>query len=305
MIILYILIGLIVGGLGIYLLLRPKIKITAKANLEIQHNNDCLVIENEHLKEIKEYREKLLEETTEQYYEAGKKCHQLTEENKKLLEQQEVLQKANNTLSENQQELQLANIRLATQSDELQKSFDQLKVTQEKTAKEYYEQALTIAQTAFDTEVESLSNKLDTCRSEIQEEYATALKDAVQEFQEQILEKQQKLNYLTTQLEVKQTDVNLAVEAARRKMEIENKKDYYRICLSDDDIVEINRLREVLPYLRDKTPLNKVIYKVYYEKPLTDMIGRVVGTGVHTGIYKITNIDNQMCYVGQAVNIGR
>ena len=86
-------------------------------------------------------------------------------------------------------------------------------------------------------------------------------------------------------------------------MEMENKQDYYRICLSNEDAAEIKRLREVLPYLRDKTPLNKVIYKVYYEKPLTDMIGRVVGSGVHTGIYKITNIENQMCYVGQAANI--
>ena len=88
-------------------------------------------------------------------------------------------------------------------------------------------------------------------------------------------------------------------------MEMETQQDYYRVCLSNEDICEINKLREVLPYLRDKTPLNKVIYKVYYEKPLTDMIGRVVGPGVHTGIYKITNINNNMCYVGQAVNIGR
>jgi group I intron endonuclease len=28
-----------------------------------------------------------------------------------------------------------------------------------------------------------------------------------------------------------------------------------------------------------------------------------VGAGVHTGIYKITNIKNNMCYVGQAANI--
>jgi hypothetical protein len=53
-----------------------------------------------------------------------------------------------------------------------------------------------------------------------------------------------------------------------------------------------------MPRLRDKTSLNKVIYKIYYEKPLSDMIGRVVGTGTHTGIYKITNINNQRCYVG-------
>jgi group I intron endonuclease len=33
------------------------------------------------------------------------------------------------------------------------------------------------------------------------------------------------------------------------------------------------------------------------------MIGRVVGKGVHTGIYKITNLENGMCYIGQAANI--
>jgi hypothetical protein len=44
--------------------------------------------------------------------------------------------------------------------------------------------------------------------------------------------------------------------------------------------------------LRDKEALNKVIWKVYYEKPYTDMIGRVIGQGVKTGIYKITNIEN-------------
>jgi hypothetical protein len=82
-----------------------------------------------------------------------------------------------------------------------------------------------------------------------------------------------------------------------------NQQDFYRLSLSEDDKVEIKRLREVLPYLRDSEPLNKVIWKVYYEKPYTDMIGRVVGTGTHTGIYKITNIENNMCYVGQAANI--
>ena len=68
-------------------------------------------------------------------------------------------------------------------------------------------------------------------------------------------------------------------------------------------IEEIKLLRNVSPYLRDKEPLNKVIWKVYYEKPTSDLIGRVIGAGVHTGIYKITNLANNMCYVGQATNL--
>jgi hypothetical protein len=51
-------------------------------------------------------------------------------------------------------------------------------------------------------------------------------------------------------------------------------------------------LRDVIPYLRDKESLNKIVWKVFYEKPTSDLIGRVVGSGTHTGIYKITNIDN-------------
>jgi hypothetical protein len=62
--------------------------------------------------------------------------------------------------------------------------------------------------------------------------------------------------------------------------------------LSDIDLEEIEKLRAVEPYLRNKEALNKIIWKVFYEKPTTDLIGRVIGNTSQTGIYKITNIDN-------------
>lgn len=68
-------------------------------------------------------------------------------------------------------------------------------------------------------------------------------------------------------------------------------------------MIEIKQLRDVEKYLRNPEPLNKIIWKCYYEKPYTDLVGRVIGQGIHTGIYKITNLENNMCYVGQAVNI--
>lgn len=192
---------------------------------------------------------------------------------------------------------------MGAKREEIKKALEDLKETQQKAAEDLYSQALNIAENSYQQEIDRISDDLFNRREEAKNLYLQMTEEAVQEYQEAIAEKQRKLNYLTTQLEIKQVDVNLAVEAAQRKMEMENKQDYYRVCLSEEDVAEIKRLREVLPYLRDKTPLNKVIYKVYYEKPLTDMIGRVVGTGVHTGIYKITNIENQMCYVGQAANI--
>lgn len=97
--------------------------------------------------------------------------------------------------------------------------------------------------------------------------------------------------------------VTAAIKAAKRQEEMDTAQDFYRLNLSNIDIEEITKLRQVTVLLRDSEPLNKVIWKVYYEKPYTDLIGRVVGSGVHTGIYKITNLENQKCYVGQAANI--
>ena len=97
--------------------------------------------------------------------------------------------------------------------------------------------------------------------------------------------------------------VTAAVEAAKRQEEMQTAQDFYKLILPETDLDEIIKLKEVAILLRDSEPLNKVIWKVYYEKPCTDLIGRVVGAGIHTGIYKITNIENQKCYVGQAADI--
>jgi hypothetical protein len=97
--------------------------------------------------------------------------------------------------------------------------------------------------------------------------------------------------------------VTAAIEAAKRQEEMDAEQNFYRLNLSNIDIEEITKLRQVTVLLRDSEPLNKVIWKVYYEKPYSDLIGRVVGSSVRTGIYKITNLENQKCYVGQAANI--
>lgn len=187
--------------------------------------------------------------------------------------------------------------------EELNKNLQDLKKTQQKAAQDFYSQALTAAENSFNNEVDRISDELFEHREEARQIYLETMEEAVADFQKEIDGKRKELTDLNLQLSAQANNVSAAVAAAQRKMEMEQQQDYYRICLSNDDIAEIGRLREVLPFLRDKTPLNKVIYKVYYEKPLTDMIGRVVGPGTHTGIYKITNIDSQMCYVGQAADI--
>ena len=159
-------------------------------------------------------------------------------------------------------------------------------------AQERLEHSLELEAQRYRQTVEDFQKEMD----EIKEASAIALS-------ENLLKKQEAIQQSELQLKEMQAKVSAAVEASKRAEEMVSQQNFYRIQLSNIDIDEIEKLRSVEPYLRDKEPLNKVIWKVYYEKPTNDLIGRVIGSGIHTGIYKITNIDNQKCYIGQAANL--
>lgn len=93
------------------------------------------------------------------------------------------------------------------------------------------------------------------------------------------------------------------IEQLKQAEAIKQEDKFYRMQLSASDIVDLYWLRQIADKLNNKEVLNKVIYKVYYEKALTNLVGRIVGSSIRCGIYKITNIENGMCYIGQSVNI--
>ena len=135
------------------------------------------------------------------------------------------------------------------------------------------------------------------------DEYRKTMYEASSELNKLINSKSENLKSIDNKIQEQKSIINAIIADNKRRFEQENNQQFYMLILSDQDKQEIAKLREITPYLRNPEPLNKVIWKVYYEKPYTDLIGRVVGSGAHTGIYKITNIRNNMCYVGQAVNI--
>lgn len=141
----------------------------------------------------------------------------------------------------------------------------------------------------------------------MEEEQQAILLEAQQEFAEQFAAtNQQKLaaaRQLTEQVIQLKSTVASAVEIAKHKMEEESAAEFYKLQLPQESLDDIEALRSIESLLHNSEAINKVIWKMYYEKPYTDLIGRVGLTSAVCGIYKITNIENQMTYVGQAVNI--
>ena len=220
-----------------------------------------------------------------------------------LLPKTKATQQLDKETADQNEQLRIENTVLNIRKEDLSNSIEDLSKQAEAAANSFYEKNFELANTKFEQSAEKLSKQYKTYEQECKDEYFIALQDAVQEFQQAINGYKVTIKQLEDKIDDKRAIVAAAVAAQKRAAEMENQRDFYRLNLSDEDIKEIIKLREVLPFLRDSEPLNKVIWKVYYEKPYTEMIGRVVGSGIHTGIYKITNLENNMCYVGQAANI--
>ena len=93
-----------------------------------------------------------------------------------------------------------------------------------------------------------------------------------------------------------------AIEVAKMREAERTAKDFYRLQIEETALADIKELREVMKRLNQPEVLGKLIWKVYYEKPYTDLCGRIFNSP-KCGIYMITNLENNMCYVGQAVNV--
>ncbi len=164
---------------------------------------------------------------------------------------------------------------------------------------------------SLETHEEAIREKLKAETKAIMDKYRTsqeqALLEAAKDFTEEFkIENSTKIaaaKELTARLDQLRQNEAAAVKLAQDKMS-ENHTDFHRLLLEDTELSDIKHLRSIEGMLHNPEPLNKVIWKVYYEKPYTDLIGRLdIGTKIVSGIYKITHIESQMSYIGQAVNI--
>lgn len=213
-------------------------------------------------------------------------------QNQQLIESIKFLEDTKDKLHENVTILEGRHIQLTTELSGLQNTIQIVEQQAQEAADLFYSTKMQVAQENLAKSLEEEAQKYQENVASFQVQYDETVAGLMEQYKQ-----------LEGNVALMRATNDAAVAAAKRAEELKNQQDYYRIQLSAADLHEIELLREVEPYLRDKEPLNKVIWKCYYEKPTTDMIGRVVGSGIHTGIYKLTEIATGKCYVGQAANI--
>lgn len=264
MTVIYCVICFLLGAGLLYLGLRNKLKATIELDTQTREENAKIIEESQRLLQIQN--------------QLNEKISNLNNDYNSLIKEIDFLKDKKKILDDNYQQASL-------------------------NAEMYCQKANELASEKFAQSAEQMAQRYQQAEDNYQQEYLKAIEESTKEYTNLIIQKQEELNKISQELVEAKAKQNAIVEANKRAEEVKQKEQFYKLNLSEIDIEEIKKLRSIIPYLRSAEPINKVIWKVYYEKSYTDLIGRVIGQGIHTGIYKITNIENQKCYIGQAVNI--
>ena len=152
---------------------------------------------------------------------------------------------------------------------------------------------------------EKYCEALDADYKKVENEYeyaVTLLHNAYDKTQEDILNKISELSEKLAKLKATRAAV---IEAQKKEKEIQEQLDFYCLRPSEDELFDIHVLERVKPKLHQPRILCMLIWSTYFQKPMTALCNNVLGTESICGIYKITNQTNNMCYIGQSVDIAK
>ena len=152
--------------------------------------------------------------------------------------------------------------------------------------------------------------KLKSLEKQIQQEAIAMTREAqakyneeIQKMGEQAEQAKIELNKILESISEYQTKQDAINQEILRRRELEERNDFYRVCLSEDAISDINLLQVTRQNLKKPEIIDKIIYDSYVAKPVLEMIKRVLQNSTCSGIYKITCQETKEIYIGKSTDI--
>lgn len=94
-----------------------------------------------------------------------------------------------------------------------------------------------------------------------------------------------------------------AHEAILKEQEVKDNKDNYRLIPSASDLADSRRLEIVKKELNKPRILCMLVWQTYWQPLAKKQFPLIIQSKTKCGIYKITNIVTDECYIGQSVDI--
>ena len=192
---------------------------------------------------------------------------------------------------------------LKGKKEELQDAIETGQELAKKSVKVVYDIAYQNMAEAVEREAEKASVALEKNRKEYEEEYLNVLNDFTKDFNEITLQEQEKLQQVKEELNKTRAAAEAARLAFEREDEKRNAENKYRLSITEKDLIEIKRLKEVIPFISNPRPISKIIWEGYFRQATNDLINRLITVKPSSGIYRITNLLDGRSYIGQSVDI--
>lgn len=261
----FIFLTILFASLAIYAFITRK-----KVNTQIIQENKNLDIENTALKNFKNQLQSWIDEL-----ELTKE--ELTLENNKLTSDQQKLKKTNS-------ELEYKAIALDSGIDAKQGELQRLRSTMEATAAAQKD----LTNQAFEAYCETLN-----------EAYA----QADLQYDKKLATIQAGIEWNQKQLDEIAATRAAAQQALLKEQEVKENKDNYRLLPSAADLEDIQALERVRRTLHKPRILSMLIWQTFWQPLAKKLFPQILQDKTKCGIYKITNIQTNECYIGQSKDI--
>lgn len=103
-------------------------------------------------------------------------------------------------------------------------------------------------------------------------------------------------------LKLKETKAAI-IEANKRQQQIQQNKQNYCLIPTKKQLQDIHNLQAIKDQLNNPRILSMLIWTEYYRGLAQKQFPIILGTKTKTGIYKITNLQTDECYIGQSKDV--
>lgn len=164
----------------------------------------------------------------------------------------------------------------------------------------------------IEKEKNKLSEQLKIYKQNAQyasDEYSSTLEKQYQKVEQsydtKVRQLEEELQDAESRLQELRNSLSAGVQAQLREREKEENIQFYKLSLSPIELEDIVKLNTLKITLHQPVILSKLIWTQYFQKQTTEMCNRILGTKKICGIYKITNLKTQQCYIGQSVDVAQ
>ena len=151
--------------------------------------------------------------------------------------------------------------------------------------------------------IEKEKQKANQYLEQLKEQNTKKAINIQQEFEEYKQKIEQQKETLNNEVDNLRKTYNAGIELQLREQQKKDKINFYKLSLTKEELSDVQKLEQIKPNLNKPVILSKLIWTQYFQKQMNELCERVAGKKIVCGIYKITNILDNKCYIGQSVNV--